>query len=355
MLIITIILSTVILFVPSATAEKAKQSAWIVPIVASLAGVVTLWLVTHLGRRFPSYTLPEYIQIILGRFLGKLLGVWYLVGFLCGCILIARQFVEFISITLLPGTPPMVISLAFVLVGVYAASKGLEVIARMNQFVFPLLFTALLVSFILGWFKIDLIRLLPLLEEGIKPIIAASWTPASWFGEVIFIAFIYPQINKPKEIFEKGLIGLLISTTLSILMILFTISIFGSVLTSTLTFPFWSVIRFLEFGKYVQRLESYLVIIWITSMVIKISLFTYLASFITTQVFPVKYKIVLYPLGGIVVIGSVYGFKNIEQFINILINFVPPLGLLGEIGFPLLFLIVAILRGKKEGDRNFER
>ena len=352
MLTIVIILSTVILFVPSITAEQAKQSAWIVPILASLAGVVTLWLVTRLGKRFPSYNLPQYSQMILGKFFGKLLIVWYSLMFTFTSILIARQFTEFISITLLPETPFLVISFAFILVGIYATSKGLEVIARMNQFVLPLLLTALFVGFILGWVKVDMDRLLPLLEGGITPIIKASWIPASWFGEVIFLAFIFTQVNKPKEIFQKGLIGLMMAAGIMALMTLFTIAIFGFALTSTFTFPFWSAIRFLEFGVYLQRLESILVIVWITSMVVKISIFVYLAGTTMIQLIPIKEKTIWFPLGGLVVLSSVYGFKNMEQFTEILITIWPSVGLMSEIGFPFLLLIVANLRGKKEGDRR---
>ncbi len=355
MLTIVIILSTVILFVPSITAEQAKQSAWIVPILASSAGVVTLWLVTRLGKRFPSNNLPQYSQLILGKFFGKILIGWYSLVFLFVAILVTRQFTEFISITLLHETPMMVISFAFILVGIYATSKGLEVIARINQFILPLLLTALIVGFILGWLKIDLDRLLPLLEGGITPIVMASWIPASWFGEVIFLAFIFTQVNKPQEIFQKGLIGLLIAAGIMAIMTLFTIAIFGAKLTSTLTFPFWSAIRFLEFGIYVQRLESILVIVWITSMIVKISIFLYLAGITMIQLIPIMEKTIWLPLGGLVVISSVYGFKNIEQFIKILRTIWPTIGLLSEIGFPFLLLIVANLRGKKEGNRGVKK
>lgn len=349
MLIVVVILSTVILFVPSVTAEKAKQSAWIVPMVASFAGVVTLWLVTRLGRRFPSYPLPQYSQIILGKVFGKLLVVWYSLFFIFASILVVHEFIEAISITMLPETPPLAISLALMLVGVYATSKGIEVIARMNQFIFPLLLVSLMVVFILSWFKMDLDRLLPLLEEGMKPVLAASWIPASWYGEVIFIAFIFPQINKPKEVLKKGLIGLLLAAGLMVIMILVTIAIFGSTLTSIYTFPFWSTARYLEFGKYIQRMESLLLIIWISSMVIKISLFIYLSNLTLTQLLPIKFKTALYPLGAMVVIASVYGFKNIEQFVEILTGPWPLIALISEIGFPFLLVMVALFRGKKEG------
>jgi len=355
MLTVVVILSTVILFVPSVTAEKAKQSAWIVPMVASLAGVVTLWLVTQLGRRFPNDTLPQYSQMILGKFFGKLLVVWYCFFFIFASILIVHEFIEFTSITLLPATPPMVLSLSLMLVGVYATSKGLEVIARMNQFIFPLLLIALMVGFILSWFKMDLDRLLPLLEEGIKPVIVASWTPASWYGEVIFIAFIFPQLNKPKEIFKKGFLGLMLAAGIMAMMIFFTIAIFGSELSSSFTFPFWSIIRYLEFGKYIQRLEIFLFVIWISSMVIKISVFIYMGNFSITQLFSIKFKTALYPLAGLVVFASVYSFKNIERFMEVLTILWPPIALISEIGFPVFLLIAAILRGKKGGDRRLKR
>lgn len=99
------IVATAILYLPGIATQKAKQSAWLSPICSSLAGFVSLWLVTKIGQRFPQSTLPQCSDIILGKIGGKVFAGSYVLFFLMVNILIIRQFTEFLTMNVLIGTP----------------------------------------------------------------------------------------------------------------------------------------------------------------------------------------------------------------------------------------------------------
>lgn len=348
MLLFVLIMSTSILFVPGITAERAKQSAWIASMFASLAGFLSLWMISKLSRRFPGRTLPQYTEILLGKALGKMMGGAYVLFFLVVNILVIREFSDFLTNTLMPATPSLVFSALIVLIGAYAASKGIEVIARMAQFVFPLFILSLVVILGLAAPRMDFGKLKPFLEGGVLPVVWGSVVPASWYGEIVALVILMPMVNKPREIKRKGAIALLAAAFFLSADTLITLAIFGPNLSGDLLFPFWYLSRFIEFGDFLQRMETLIILLWVTGIVIKVDVLYYLICFTTAQVLNLKgYKPVVYPALVIQVLAATFMFRNTPELSKFLSRNWPPFGLIFEVGLPLLLLAVAVIRGKE--------
>lgn len=66
--------ATAVVSLPSIAATYAKQDAWLTEIIATILGIIVILLVTELGRRFPGKTIIEYLQTILGIWIGKAVG-----------------------------------------------------------------------------------------------------------------------------------------------------------------------------------------------------------------------------------------------------------------------------------------
>lgn len=347
MLLFLTIMATVILFVPGITAQKAKQSAWLVPLVSSLAGFFTLWLTWKLGQRFPQKTLPQYSTIILGKFLGKALSGAYVFFLLILNLLVVREFTDFLNDTLMPNTPNLVFMLAVMLVGGYGAYKGIEVIARMTQFVMPLFIFSLLALIGLALQCFNWGNLLPFLEGGMKPIVLASISPASWYGETVILVLLLPLVNKPLEVKSKGVFAILGVAVLLSLETLVTTAALGAELPGNLLFPFWYLARFIDIGNLGFRIETLIVILWITGIVTKVALIHYLICLTTAQTLGLKsYKGVVIPAGLILVLAAKYIVMNTLELSEFLGQVWPPFALVFELLFPLILLLTAKLRRK---------
>lgn len=349
MLLFILVMATVILFVPGITAAKAKQSAWLVPLfLPVLTGFTTLWAAWKLGQRFPQHTLVQYSGVLLGRAAGKLVAGFYILFFLVLNVLVIREFSQFLTLTLLPKTPAYILNVAIVLVGGYAAAKGIEVVARMTQFVLPLFVVGTLFIFILSIPSMNSSKLLPLLEGGILPIIRSSVTPASWYGEVIVLAMLLPAVNKPREAKSRGFLAILAAAGFLSVDILITLGIFGPELTGYFRFPFWVVAKYIEYGNYLQRVESVVAVFWITGMTIKVALVSYVIALTTAQVLELTaYRPVFYPLILVQIMAASFPFINMAALDVILDQYWPPFALLFELALPLLLLLVALIRGKR--------
>lgn len=97
LMIVPTIIATAILIVPSITGKFAGRDMWISPILASLNGFFTAFLMYRLHKIYPNKTFIQYSEHIIGRIPGKVLGFVYLFFF---CIRVA-QYVESTQISLL--------------------------------------------------------------------------------------------------------------------------------------------------------------------------------------------------------------------------------------------------------------
>lgn len=336
MLLFLMVTATGVLFVPAITTQRAKQDAWLASLILPfITGLIVLWVVGQLGQRFPSQTLTQYAEKIIGKWLARVLSVSYILFFLFFNVLVIREFGEFINIAYLSKTPAWALHTVLMLLAWFAAAKGLEVIARLAQFVLPLFIASFTVILLFSIPEMEPARLLPVLEGGIRPLLYASIVPASWFGEVAVLLFFLPQINQPHEVLHLGGKALLAMALVFTLDTFATTSVFGPDLSGAFIFPFWSLSRYIQF-RGIERIDAFIVLIWVSGLVIKSSLGFYVLTEAVSQLFKrVPYRKILLP-AAITQGAAVLWFNvNTFQLTQILAEVWPLVSLVFELGLPL--------------------
>jgi spore germination protein KB len=297
--------------------------------------------------------LPQYSEIILGKIAGKVYAGIYLLFFFGINLLVVREASDFLANTTLMETPVSILNLIIILTSGYAAAKGIEVIARMAQFVLPLFLLFFVLIFMFSLPHVDWERLLPLFEGGLQPLVQASIAPASGYGEIVVLAMLLPLMNKPHEVKRKAVWAISTSALLLTMVSLLTLSVYGPSLAGSLLFPVWNLVRMIEYGKYIQRVEGLIVPIWLTVIILKSALFYHLSSMSTARIFGLKSeKPVFYLMVPVLFLATTFLFGNTVQLAEFQDKYWPPFALLCEIGLPLLLLIIAVLRKKKEEVRQ---
>ena len=349
MLLFVFVTSTITVYVPSFTAKEAKESAWLaVSVIPFVYGYLTLRLIYKLGSYFPGLTFYQYCEVILGKLLGKGLGVTYIVAMLITNILILREFSDFLMITTLPLTPKIWLLTAIAALATYGAYKGLEVIVRAVQFIFGIYFLASIITLLLALTNFQVGRLLPVLDEGVLPILRGSIAPASWYGQVFVFSFIFPFVNKPKELKKKGTITLVAVTIFATLDVVVTVGVFGANLTTVYTVPFWVLAKSIDFGDIVQRIESFLLVFWLCGIFIKAAFFSWIIGLGITQVFGFKNtKAVLSITATFEVIIANTFLRNASLIQFLVSNVWPSFGIAFCFLIPLFLLLIARVRKKQ--------
>lgn len=341
--------ATAILLLPVVTGANAKQDVWIASFVNIFLGLFIAWLMLKLASKYPRETVIEYAPKILGKWLGSLaaLGIIFFYYFIF--TLTVRQFSEFVVNSSMPETPIEVFMMALALAIFYGVRTGLENIARANAFVTIIIYINLFISLSLVLPEMKFGNLLPVLDNPWSEIIKAGTTSASWFGEMVVLLMLYPNINKPEKL-KWPLYGSVVFTSLMVTLIAVSvISVVGPVEAAKQTYPFYSIVKMISLGEIIERIESISMAIWTASVYLKGCLFLYCAIQGLTQLSGFKdSKPIASPLTLLGIMISIFMFHNFAELRNFQkFNSWVPFMLSSTVLIPIVLLLISFFRGTK--------
>lgn len=347
LLFFTFIISTLILSVPGIMVSFAKQNAWLSIIPASLTGIVNIYVMTALARRYPGQSIMQYATTICGKWAGKLVGfffTYYLFFFISSTV---NEHARFLNTNLLMQTPPIVLMTTLLFFCGLAVLAGVETIGRCNEVILLIIVTLLIPIFIFSLRNADPARLTPVLAEGLVPVIRGSIVPSAWMSQFYFLGWFLPYLNeKPQQVRKKLLTTLGGIVVLIMGIDLLTIMVFGPI-TSRMKFAFLNVIKYTHIIGPLERLEAIAITIWILGIFVKVSMLLYMFCISATQLFGAKnYRKTVVPIMVLSAVGSVWIFKNDAEFEAWITFTYPILALFMQNLLPLLLLAVHAIKAK---------
>lgn len=353
-LLVTTVLPTGVLFVPAITIKEAGTSGWISGgVVATLWGLVIVKMATTLGERFSGQAMVHYAGTILGNIPGRMIGVFYIFIFTYVNAIIVREFGEFLVTAFMPETPIEVFNILLLVLAASAIRNGIEVIARMNQFIIALMFFLLTFVFVLVIGDADFGHLLPFLEGGLKPIILGSLTPMGWRGEVFLLLILMPYLNNYKEARIAGYKAVILLGFILGIDIITALAVFGQQ-AANLVFPIHTLATYISIAGFLERVEAFVLALWVAGVTVKVAIWYYCATLITAQTFNLKdYKPVVIPLGIIQAVWSLTIYDNIREMVEFFSGAWISFSLFFQFIVPLSLLLAAIIL--KKGGKPSEK
>ncbi len=347
LLIITVIASTSVLFLPSVIVQEAGRDSWI--FIFPLAfGLAAAYLCVSLGLCFEDKSIIVYANEIMGKYIGSFIAALYIFFFIWLNTLVVRQFSIFINTAFMPETPELTFKIIIILLAAYAVKNGIEVITRSNQFMFPIfvIFYSLIIFFSLS--EIDFTNFLPVLENGIKPVIKGSIAPASWIAEIILLLVLIPNINQPSELKKNSVYIIVVIVIIFVSDIIVTVGVLGANLTSHLVFPFLSLSRYSRATMVLERIETLVMLLWVAPVMVKVTAIHYCASISCAQFFNLSdYKSLVMPLGILTIVWSIILADNSRELVFIIDKIMPYYIFILALPIPALLLIIHKIKQKR--------
>lgn len=340
-MLINVVGATAVEYLPAVASKFAKQDAWMTAVIATIPGIAVILIVTELGRRFPGKTIIEYLHDILGNWLGKTIGFLYLLFFIHTNGVVIREFSELLAGIIMPHTPIIVFHVVFVLLAAYAVRSGLEVISRLIVITIPWVLAIYGVIIIIGFLKGEFNHLLPMLENGFKPILLGSLTPSAWRGEVVILAMYLPYLSEPRMGRTLGVWSVIFLGLLLTFNAIANTMVFGPE-TPRLVFPTFIVThQVLNRGFF----DVVSIVVWLLGAFAKITQFYYVAVLGTAQLLSLKdYRSVTLSIGVILTALSILAIENSVAISAYITSGFPPFAYLFEWVIPLVLLLIAIAR-----------
>lgn len=335
-----------ILVIPPSTTHYARQNAWISTIIGMVAGLLTTYMYSRFVKAYPNLTLIQAIQKTLGKWLGTILSLMTLMFFLMIGVGSMREISDFVVSEMLPGTPIPSILILFMLIVIMATRLGIEVIGRAGEIFTPMIIILFLVLTVAIIPQIEFVRIMPIMEDGIKPVLRGAISITSYtFLETVIFLMILPSVNQQEKITKSFLQGALLGGIVIFITLTVSILVLGPDLTTRDIFPSYNIARRISVGGFFERVEALIALQWMLTLFIKITLYFYAFILGLSQLLKLKeYRVLTLPTGLILVslapiIAPNFTYYN-TVFDNYWVYYVITFGLF----LPLVLLGVAMFR-----------
>lgn len=274
----TLLYSTIfgigVLSLPRSVGESAGNDMIWVILLSGVVVAILVYLITRLCQRFPGMTLVQFAPYILGsrkrKWVGYVISFPFLLMvalfFVMGTASVVRIFGETVVTTMLPRTPVEAVMLIFLLAAAIGAGSDLGVIAKLNEFLFPITLIPFL-SMIYALFQSgEITNILPLfqLDPMVLPkaLMGGAFAFAGFQVVMIFSGF-YQQPEKMKK---ANMISILAITISYWYLCAISLSVFGIDEVNNLMFPVLEVAKVVKMEDILfERIESAILSIWLVA------------------------------------------------------------------------------------------
>ncbi|MGE5455080.1 MAG: GerAB/ArcD/ProY family transporter, partial [Methylocystaceae bacterium] len=347
LLIILVLLSTTIAFLvaPGPTFDRVHTSAWYVPILALIPGLLYTLIYQSLITNSP-YPLPLMLEYYWGRIIGWLLSFFYACYFLVWVSLWVRLFLDFQLSVINPMQPISVLLAGILIVAMYGLKRGLTTTIRALEIIFGLVVGLEIFLIIMALLKTDFSNLLPLYHT--KPLtLATAVLFFSRFYAVTGITLILGHFlidkSNPGRTARHALI--LIAFFLAITFMV-TMGVIGNLIAND-AYPIFDMVRRLQIGSFVRNLDALFIATWFVGVFFGIFILWFGFIYILQQMFRLSDYRPLAPatvmIVGIMAVGL--GSNSVEVK-DLQLKVMYPLIMIFMVIIPLLTWVIGLIRGQ---------
>lgn len=251
--------------VPKFTARAAGSGAWLAPFIALPFILLYIYFLSSLlsGRK-DGEGLGEMLLKSGGNVFGKptliITGLFAL--FYCGFVLRsgADRYVSTIYPTGKPW-PFVFIMLALALIAALGKKKAL---VRSAKVFLPILLFVLILVLAFSLSTADLALLLPVANDGALPLLYAAFPILNvTVGMLAYSAFLETECERERTRAKSYILWFLPVCILFSAIIAAIVGNYGAPLTAELTHPFFTMIRDVTLFNTVERIEAFMVTLWV--------------------------------------------------------------------------------------------
>lgn len=190
-------------------------------------------LYNKVGQYFPNMTLAEYNEKLFGKWLGKLLSLFFIFFSFIGAAAVLFDMGDFVNTQVMPETPIQANNIIFAIVVVMGVRLGLETLVHAAEIFFPwiIMLFIILVACLLP--EIQVVKLQPMFVVGVKPLIKAALSVAGTASFPFIVLFmVFPAlVNDHYKAGKAFLTSTLIGGACFVIITFLCISVLGAKMT----------------------------------------------------------------------------------------------------------------------------
>ncbi|MNJ28824.1 GerAB/ArcD/ProY family transporter [Paenibacillus bouchesdurhonensis] len=334
--------------------QKSHFSTPVSLIAGGLLSIVLLYPAYKVTVSRPNETIIEYGGSIVGKVPHTIfVGLVAIINLLLASINF-RELEDFLIQVYLPGTPPWVVALLFGICVSYGVRSGIITIFRASLGILLISMLAFIaVPFLVS--QAIQIEMLPAFfnQLSLRHVGIGIYNSCSIFGEFAFLFLIMPYIKSPKKVYRTIAITSISSIIIILSHLLPALMILGPDLAANLTYPDLDLVRSLRISSFVETLDPILIVLWLTSLFIKISFMLFIAVYCISLLLKLPdHKSLALPFTAFSCILSPIFVRSQVELNHLLLQGLPPILLFTVFVIPTIYWITNGIKSRKNRTRN---
>ena len=349
-LMIIFLFGTSLMFVGNVHRE---EDLWISILIAMAMSLPLALIYGKIAELFPKMGLFDIFIKIYGKVLGKFFILAYSLYFFHLGTVILRYMTEYIQVASLPNTPQYIAGILIGILIIYTINAGLSVFSTWAKMVLPIIMLLIIIIVILGFNQFEYSNLMPILYNGLKPVIVNSYSFLTFpFAETIVFLVFSAYVDDNNDFTKVYIHSILIGGFFLLINVFRNILLLGFPNVNHVLFRFDFATSIIKISNFIQRIEILVSSNLTLTGFAKTTTYLYAASLGFIKLFNIKnHRRFLIILCIIMVILSRFIFKNtmdMVRFIDFYQYYVIPFQFI----IPLLTLTIGTIRKKRNLKNN---
>ncbi len=275
-LIIIIMMNKLILNVPYYIIEVTGTGSIINILYVGIIDFIVLLIIIKLFDKFHNSDILDISEFFAGTKLKIIIGILAIALFLLVTFVTLINFSNVLHTIYFSNFDMMYILLIFI-IGIFVANiVGFKSITRTICFAVPFAIFSVLISFFAVCDSFDLEHLTPILGKDYYTTFILGLSNGFSMYVIVYYYFIKPLLREPKDFKKICIISYIISFILLLLTVTSMLTLFNSTSDSEPINSLFLLVRQIELGDFIRRVDSLFILLWI------FSIFSYLSLIVFT-------------------------------------------------------------------------
>ncbi len=335
-------------FIPSYTAQKAKQGAYISPILAAIVLLFLILLLHGFFKRYGDGSILDIISRIIGTFMGKVIAFIYLIWMIILLGVFVRYYSEKLASTIFPYAGISLFTILMLGFVAMVLHSGLVTLARMNEII---LVTVNLVVFLVVLFlvpQIDIKKLTPVSYLDFIPIAKGSLGVSGPWTGLWYIFILGDEINNKERLNKDGPLAALFLLIATRMILVGIVGTMGYTVVGRAPIPLTTAAKIISVFGILEKVESIVVVIMILVDFVAIAILATIILKTTKILFGLEdskplinmYMVLTYFVA-MLICRSRYELEDFS------VRMVVPMNLILCVAVPSVIFLIGLLRKKR--------
>ncbi len=331
----------ILLTIPTYDAESFGTATFTHNVYSSIITLFIIYILLKLYKGFENMDILDIVKFVGGTPLFIIMGTILILYLWILSVLTFSEFSQYLQNVIFPDAPQEYIGIIFGIAVIISLFLGIRGIFRTASLIAPLIAIAFILMFIILFKYVDYTNFTPLLGNNVSKFWLEGITRIGRFEGVFYFLLISPYVKSQSKVAYLSFLQSLL-LILPTIFLLVGIIPYPSIIENY--FPIFELTRLISLGRFIQRVDSIFILLWILATFVYISLTTNYIIIYIQKILNLKYSHRIIPIVVMSIIALSTIFVKYEIAIkirNILFVNITPFIL---IVLPIIMLIVANIK-----------